>query len=151
MAAGGLGTVGTLIYMIIDSKRRAKQIDTVQKIQSHQLESIYEPDIRVTSWTNYNTPESQNSIAIKNSGEDLIVLGIYEPSGSKILNTEGMLRWFPYHFDKGEELTIPINNQLANINTHTIVIECRNRLGSIYESHMNIIDGKPIINKQSMK
>ena len=51
MAVGGLGTLGTFFYVIYDSKRKTKQIKNIQLIQSHQLDLLYEPDIRIDSVT----------------------------------------------------------------------------------------------------
>ena len=141
MAAGGLGTVGTLIYMICDSKRKTKQIETVQLIQSHQLESLYEPDIRISSYGGM-----QNDIVINNHGENLILIGVHELSDSRLLNKDGMKGWFPLPFDKEAEIHIPLLLPPTKIQSLCISIECRNRLGLTYTINIAIIDGKPTIN-----
>ncbi len=140
MAAGGLGTVGTLIYMIYDSMRKTKQIDTIQQIQSHQLESLYEPDVRIDSYGGMI-----NDIAINNHGENLIVLGIHELSDSRLLNKEGMKTWFPLPFDKNTEIHIPLLIPPTKIQSLCLSIECKNRLGLIYKINIVIIKGKPTI------
>lgn len=145
MAAGGLGTVGTLIYMICDSKRKAKQIRTVQQIQSHQLEALYEPDIRINSYGGLI-----NDIVIHNYGENLSVLDIRESDNSGFLNKEGMKRWFPLHFDKGAEINIPLHVPPTKIQYVCINILCRNRLGQPYETCIEINNGKPTINKPAV-
>lgn len=140
MAAGGLGTVGTLIYMICDSKRKTKQIETVQNIQSYQLESLYEPDVRISSYGSI-----QNDIVINNRGENLILLGVNELSDSNQLNKEGMNTWFPLPFDKDAEIHIPLLNPPTKIQMLCMSIECKNRLGLIYKINVDICDGKPTI------
>lgn len=142
MAAGGLGTVGTLIYMIYDSKRNAKQIRTVQQIQSHQLEALYEPDIRISSYGGIT-----NDIVINNRSENLIVLDIFESSDSKILNKDGMKTWFPLSFDKGSDIHIPLHMPPTKIQSLTIAVLCRNRLGLSYKLIIEIKDGKSIVNR----
>ena len=145
MAAGGLGTVGTLVYMICDSKRKAKQIMTVQQIQSHQLEALYEPDIRINSYGGVI-----NDIVIRNYGENLSILDIRESDNSGYLNKEGMKRWFPLHFDKGAEINIPLHVPPTKIQSLCIKILCRNRLGQTYETIIEINNGKPAINKSAI-
>lgn len=145
MAAGGLGTVGTLVYMICDSKRKAKQIMTVQQIQSHQLEALYEPDIRINSYGGVI-----NDIVIRNYGENLSILDIRESDNSGYLNKEGMKRWFPLHFDKGAEIYIPLHVPQTKIQSLCIKILCRNRLGHTYETIIEINNGKPAINKSAI-
>lgn len=142
MAAGGLGTVGTLIYMICDSKRKAKQIKTVQQIQSHQLEALYEPDIRIDSYGGVI-----KDIVIHNYGENLSVLDIRESNNSGFLNKDGMTSWFPLHFDRGAELNIPLHIPPTKIQFLCINILCKNRLGQTYETIIEIKNGKPNINK----
>jgi len=146
MAAGGLGTVGTLIYMIVDSRKKAKQIDHVQSIQSYQLESLYQPNLRLISWTYDSGGLNQNEIVIKNHGEDLRVTDIKELSELGLLNVYGMKGWFPYDFDKEEEIHIPTLYPLKDAKgIHNIVITCSNKLGLTYLVTIQIIDGKPAV------
>ncbi len=145
MAAGGLGTVGTLIYMIFDSKRKAMQIRTVQQIQSHQLEALYEPDIRISSYGGI-----MNDIVINNHSENLIVLDIFESSDSKILNKDGMKTWFPLSFDKGSDINIPLHMPLTKIHSLAISVLCKNRLGLTYKLIIDIKDGKAIVKRPVM-
>ena len=145
MAAGGLGTVGTLVYMIWDSKRKTKQIRIVQQIQSHQLEALYEPDIRINSYGGM-----MNGIMICNYGENLSVLDIRESENSSFLDKEGMERWFPLHFDKGAEISVPLHMPPTKIQSLCINILCRNRLGQTYETSIEINNGKPTINKPAI-
>lgn len=146
MAAGGIGTVGTLIYMISDSRKKSKQIDSVQKIQSHQLETLYQPDLRLISWTYACNGMNQNDIVVENHGEDLAVADIKELSKGGMLNTDGIKGWFPYHWDKGQEIHIPILVPLKDAEgAHEIVITCFNKLGLSYLVTIHIIDGKPIV------
>ena len=145
MAAGGLGTVGTLIFMICDSMRKAKQIRTIQQIQSHQLETLYEPDIRINSYGGV-----MNDIVINNHSENLIVLDIFESSDSKILNKDGMKTWFPLSFDKGSEINIPLHMPPTKIHSLVIAMLCRNRLGLTYKLIIDIKDGKAIVKRPVM-
>ena len=145
-AAGGLGTVGTLVYMIVDSIKKGKQIKTIQSIQSYQLESLFEPDIRISSWTSKTGGKIPNEIIIDNYSEDLVVLNIIEMPEYGLLDVGGMARWFPLHFDKGKSIHIPLSLQLSNlIKPHKIIIVCKNRLGLIYESCIQFESGKPSI------
>ena len=141
MAAGGLGTVGTLICMIWDSKRKTKQIETVQQIQSYQLESLYEPDVRISSYGGVF-----NDIVINNHGENLILIGVYELSDTRLLNKDGMEGWFPLPFDKNADIHIPLLLPPTKIRLLCITIECKNRLSLTYKVNIEIIDGKPTIN-----
>ena len=145
MAIGGIGTFATFILMIYDLRSKTKQIKTIQKIQSHQIEALYEPDIRISSWTGKSTGLIPNEIVIKNHGQDLLILEIVESKGNKILNEEGMRNWFPRYINKDNEMHIPLLLHLQDVSSHVIIIKTRNRLGSIYESEINIIKGKPTI------
>jgi hypothetical protein len=148
MAAGGIGTVCTFVCMIYESKRKSKQIEVVQKIQSHQLESLYEPDIRIAY---YGNGEGKD-IIIKNYGEKLVILNVFEHNYSGLLNVEGMKNWFPHHLDKGESFHIPLIAHFAGIHgTNNIIVECRNRLGLEYKIKIGIVDGKVSINESIKK
>lgn len=145
MAIGGIGTFATFILMIYDLHCKTKQIKSIQEIQSHQIEALYEPDIRISSWTGKSTGLLPNVIMIKNHGQDLLILEIVESKGSTILNEEGMRNWFPRHINKNEEMHIPLLSHLQDVSSHVIIIKTRNRLGSIYESDIHIVKGKPKI------
>lgn len=148
MAAGGIGTVGTLIYMIVDSKRRAKQLDATQKIQSQQLEALYEPDIRLVSSSYRVIGLAPNDLVFENHGEDLRLLDIRSLSDYDILNSEGMKGWFPYDFDKGSEIHVPLSIQLIDLRgTHNIGFFCTNKLGLTYLVSINIVEGKPTVQR----
>ena len=144
VAAGGIGTVGTLIFMICDSKEKAKQIDAIQKIQSLQLDALYEPDIRLDSWIYSSTDRVPNEIVIKNHGEYFKVFDIQDLSNPGLLNSSGMKGWFPYDFEKGDSLHIPLSFQLKDAQgSHDIGITCFNKLGTTYLIRIHIVDGKP--------
>lgn len=145
MALGGIGTIGTLICLIIDSNKKAKQIDTVQNVQLHQLELLYEPDIRILSWTNTTSVGKFDTIVISNQGEKLKILDIHTLSDSDILNKKGMKNWFPYEFYEGHEIHIPMSVQLKDINgIYSFGIVCSNKLGSKYIVPIQIEKSKPI-------
>jgi hypothetical protein len=145
MAVGGIGTFATFILMIYDLRSKTKQLNTIQKIQSHQIEALYEPDIRISSWTGKSTGLIPNEIVIKNHGQDLLILEIEESKENTILNKEGMKNWFPRYINKDNEMHIPLLSHLQNVSSHVIIIKTRNRLGSIYESEINIVKGTPTI------
>lgn len=145
MAIGGIGTFATFILMIYDLRKKTKQINTIQSIQSHQLETLYEPDIRITSWTGQSTGLIPNEIVINNHGQEILLLDIVESEGNEILNKEVMRNWFPRHINKDNEVHIPLSTHLQDISSHSIIIKTRNRLGSIYESEIKIVKGKPTI------
>lgn len=148
VAVGGIGTVGTLVYMIIDSRKRAKQIDTVQMIQSHQLEALYEPDIRLVSWTDTTTDGSKSEIVIDNHGNHLKLTSIQDLSQSGLLNVEGAKGWFPYDFDSGEQIHIPLDIQLRDAKgSNDVGIICYNKLGLTYLVRIRIVDGKPYVER----
>ena len=145
MAVGGIATFFTLLWLIYDSRCKSKRINRIQQVQSLQLESLYEPDIRISSWTGKSTGLIPNEIVIKNHGQDLLILEIVESKGNTILNKEGMRNWFPHYINKGNEMHIPMLLHLQDVGSHVIIIKTRNRLGSIYESEINIVKGKPTI------
>jgi hypothetical protein len=146
MAAGGVGTVGTLIYLIVDSKKKAKQIDTVQKIQSHQLEALYVPDIRLNFYSYKVEGLIQNELVFSNHGDDLRLLDVCSLTDVKILNTEGMKGWFPHDFDKGSDIHVPLSIQLVDLQgNHRIGLVCINKLGLTYLVPVDIVDGKPMV------
>lgn len=151
MAIGGLATFLTLIFLIIDSRQKSMQISTIRNIQSHQLESLYEPDIRISSWS--NNIVGHNFVVINNHGENLELLGIYENSKTDLLNSEGMRNWFPRSFDKDEEIHIPLLNPLSSLRGGQIlIIKSRSRLGVEYESTISIEKDKPIVeNPKTLK
>ena len=150
MAAGGIGTVGTLIYMIAESKKHSKQIDIVQKIQSQQLESLYEPDIRLASWT-INANDLKNEIVISNHGEDLLISSINNSATAGILDNDSMMGWFPYNFDNDNQIHIPLSTQVNSSKSYIFDIVCSNKLGLTYSVSIHIIDGKPKIGRPSLK
>ena len=151
VALGGLGTFLTLIFLIYDSIRKSKNIDTVQKIQSLQLETLYEPDIRIASWRINKTGVMQNEIVLINHGQNIILTAIYEKTHSSVLNIEGMNNWFPFHFDKGCEIHIPMTNHFSRQKeSFQIAIECLNRLGFKYEMIIENNNEKVVINRPSL-
>lgn len=144
MALGGIGTFCKFIFMIKESRRKAKQIDTIQHIQSQQLEHLYEPDIRIASWTHCINNIASKEIVIENCGENLLITDIKEQTNCEVLNKNGMKNWFPRNFDKGEKLHIPLSVELSKLQEqHNIVIETNNRLNLKYESIISINNGKP--------
>ena len=146
MGLGGIGTVGTLICMIIDSKKKAKQIDVVQRIQSHQLELLYAPDIRISSWLGNINDGMHNKIVISNLGDNLTILDIKTLSGSNVLNKEGMSNWFPYDFNRNSEFQIPISVNLNDVsNNSSFGIVCFNKLRSKYLVPIKIVRSMPIV------
>lgn len=145
VAVGGVATFLTLLWLIYDSRCKSKRINRIQQVQSLQLESLYEPDIRISSWTGKSTGLIPNEIVIENRGQDLLILEIFDSKGSTILNEEGMRNWFPRHINKNEEMHIPLLSHLQDVSSHVIIIKTRNRLGSIYESDIHIVKGKPNI------
>lgn len=148
MAAGGIGTLGTLLYMIVDAMNKAKRIDTVQTIQSRQLESLFEPDIRLVTWTSTNASGAQDEIVISNHGEDLRIIDIRDDSHSGLLNLEEMTGWFPYDFDKNEEIHVPITLPMKGlVGEKDIVIICSNKLGLTYLVDIHVVNSKPTINR----
>ena len=152
VAAGGIGTVATFIFMIRDSKKKAKQINTIQNIQSHQLESLYEPDLRIFYWS-LNRNDLVPEIVLKNYGENIIIMSICEHDELGLLNIERMKGWYyPYHFDKGNELHIPLiyHDEFKNYSSF-FFIECRNRLGMNYEFKIINTAGKFVINGPFLK
>lgn len=150
MALGGIGTVGTLIYMIADSKKRAKQLNAVQLIQSRQLEYLFEPDIRLASWS--FVPEGKKQeLVISNHGEDLVISSIVDLSSTGLLFSNGMVGWFPYNFDKNDQLHIPLVVEMNSETIHNIGIICSNKLGLTYQVSIHIFKGKPNIERPVLK
>ncbi len=148
VALGGLGTVGTLIYMIFNAKTQAKQVKAVHEIQSVQLDVLYKPDIRIIAWTdNLANNDLHPSIWLENNGENLIVNDIKELSEA-VINKEGMHGWFPQSFDKGRQVSIPINNAMRNLNAGDLFqIEVTNRLAQRYFIRISKVKNKIEITK----
>lgn len=147
VAVGGLATFFTLLWLIFDSRCKSKRINRIQQIQSLQLESLFEPDIRISSYSSGTV----NEIVISNHGENLIILGISETNEQELLNMDGMKNWFPRNFDKNIDVYIPLSHLLSSVQSHIIMIKCLNRLGTTYESEIRINDGKPIIKRPVTK
>ena len=96
VALGGLGTVGTLIYMIWHASKHAKQ---VKDIQSIRLDALYKPDVRIIAWTENLINENLHPhIRIANNGENLIINDIKELSEA-VLNKKRIRGWGPLNFD----------------------------------------------------
>ena len=133
IALGGLGTVGTFIYMICNAQNQNNQVKSVQKIQSHQIDVLYKPDIRIAAWTGYIVSGNLRPfIRIENNGENLIINDIKDLSGPT-LNKEEMQGWFPLNFDKSREITIPIKNVVSNLNSGELFnMEVTNKLDQKY-------------------
>ena len=133
VALGGLGTVGTLVYMILNARTQAKQVNNVQKIQSIQLDMLYKPDVRIIAWTdNLINNNLHPSIWIENNGENLIINELKELS-ENVLNKEGIQGWFPLIFDKGKQLSIPLKNVVQDLNSGELVcLNVTNRLDQKY-------------------
>ena len=150
MALGGLGTVGTLIYMIVDSRFKSKQIKTIQQVQVHQLEQLYEPDIRIVSYSS----GVNNEITLSNHGEDIIILNITEKNEGEYLDVGTMKNWFPLSFDKEQIIHIPLLKQINSLSGYrTIIIESRSRLGIEYKSNIilkgtHVSINQPVINNK---
>lgn len=146
MALGGIGTLCTFVYMISDSKKKSKQIAVVQKIQSQQLEALYEPDIRLVSWTQATVRGAQNEIVVNNSGESIQIIDITDNADDRIINTDGMSGWFPLDFDKGEEIHIPLLTALQSVNSDLIIsIICLNKLKLRYSVNVRFVGGKLVV------
>lgn len=134
--------------MIADSKKKAKQLDTVQRIQSHQLEALYEPDIRLISWTFTAADDLRKEIVIDNHSENLMITDIQDLSQSGLLNSKGMEGWFPHDFDKGKHFHIPLAVQLKDAKgSNSIGVICSNKLGLTYLVQIRIVEGKPFMER----
>lgn len=146
MALGGLGTVATFLSMICDSKKKTRQINTIQTIQSNQLESLYEPDIRLESWTGSSGNKHNSKIVVKNYGYYLKVLDIKESTELGLIKQDGIAGWFPRDFEKTQSLHIPLSLDLNDIEEDAIIgIVCLNKLGLKYIVNIHIVKGRPSI------
>lgn len=150
VALGGLGTVGTLVYMIINARTQAKQVKNVQEIQSAQLDILYMPDVRIIAWTdNLVNNNLHPSVWIENNGENLIVNDLVVLS-ENALDEEGMQGWFPLSFDKGKQLSIPLRNVVQNLNSGELFsMDITNRLDQKYSVVISKTDNRIEITKNT--
>ena len=150
VALGGLGTVGTLVYMIINARTQAKQVKNVQEIQSAQLDILYKPDVRIIAWAdNLVNNNLHPSVWIENNGENLIVNDLVVLS-ENALDEEGMQGWFPLIFDKGKQLSIPLRNVVQNLNSGELFsMDITNRLDQKYSVVISKTDNRIEITKNT--
>ena len=139
-----IGTIGTFIKMICDSKNKTKQLESIQKIESIQLNALYAPDIRIESyWQKGNIARTFN---IVNNGENLQVLEMKNGKDSSIIDVEGMATWFPLNFDKGESIRIPVIHELKSLPSNfQFDIVVKNKLNQTYVCTIKAIGGKVLV------
>lgn len=140
-----VAAIGTFIKKICDSKNKTKQLESIQKIESIQLNALYAPDIRIESyWQKGNIARTFN---IVNNGENLQVLEIKNgKDSSSIIDIESMATWFPKPFDKGEPIKIPILHKLQTLPQDfqfDIVVE--NKLNQTYICPIKSKGGKVLV------
>ena len=139
-----IGTVLTFIKMICDSKNKTKQLESIQKIESVQLNALYTPDIRIDSY--WKSGDMERIFNISNNGENLQIVEIKNGKDSSIIDVEGMKNWFPKPFDKGEPIQIPILPGLQalpqNFQFDIIVV---NKLNQTYVCTIKAIEGKVLV------
>ena len=150
VALGGLGTVGTLVYMIINARTQAKQVKNVQEIQSAQLDILYKPDVRIIAWAdNLVNNNLHPSVWIENNGENLIVNDLVVLS-ENALDKERMQGWFPLIFDKGKQLSIPLRNVVQDLNSGELFsMDITNRLDQKYSVVISKTDKRIEITKNT--
>lgn len=139
------GTVGTFIKMTCDSKNKTKQLESIQKIESIQLNALYTPDIRIDSY--WQTGMLARTFNISNNGERLQILEIKNrEDSSSVINIEGMTTWFPLNFDKGKTIKIPILHELQSLPSNfQFDIVVKNKLNQTYVCTIKAISGKVLV------
>ena len=142
LALGGLGTVGTLINMICESKRNRKRVSDLQKVQDRQLELLYRPDIRITSWIDRKGLGSE--IIIENYGEDIVIESVEDITGSDFLNKRGMINWFPRHLDKHSLIHLPFIKLDSSVNCAVNILSST-KLDLRFITKLIVKSGKPSI------
>lgn len=143
--AAAIGTIGTFIKMICDSKNKTKQLESIQKIESIQLNALYAPDIRIDSY--WKSGDMERIFNISNNGENLQIVEIKNSeNSSSIVYVEGMKNWFPKPFDKGEPIQIPILPGLQALpQNFQFDIVVKNKLNQTYVCTIKAIDGKVLV------
>ena len=148
---GGIGTFGTFVKLICDSKNKTKQLQAIQNIESRQLDIIYTPDIRIDS---YGAMPNQNpTINVLNNGENLMIQSIVDyDSNVQVVNMEGFgNNWFPRTFDKGNVIKIPILQQTNELPRNSkFAIMVTNKLQQQYSCEV-IISGNVVRVGQCIK
>ena len=66
VSVGGIATAGSFIYLICDSQNKAKQLQSVQRIEFMQMNAFYKPDIGIShKKTPANSPRPSEIILSK--------------------------------------------------------------------------------------
>lgn len=140
-----IGSVFTFIKMICDSKNKTKQLESIQKIESIQLNALYTPDIRIDSY--WKSGDKERTLNISNNGENLQIVEIKNnENSSSIVNVEGMATWFPLNFDKGESIRIPVIHELKSLPSNfQFDIVVKNKLNQTYVCTIKAIGGKVLV------
>ena len=140
-----IGTIGTFIKMICDSKNKTKQLESIQKIESIQLNALYAPDIRIESY--WKSGDMERIFNISNNGENLQIVEIKNSeNSSSIVYVEGMKNWFPLNFDKGEPIKIPILHELRTLpQNFQFDIVVKNKLNQTYICTIKSKGGKVLV------
>lgn len=139
-----IGTIGTFIKMICDTKNKTKQLESIQKIESIQLNALYTPDIRIDSY--WKSGDKERTLNISNNGENLQILEMKNGKDSSIIDVEGMATWFPLNFDKGESIRIPVIHELKSLPSNfQFDIVVKNKLNQTYVCTIKAIGGKVLV------
>ncbi|MBQ9254382.1 MAG: hypothetical protein IJ180_06380 [Bacteroidales bacterium] len=145
VSLGGLGTLGTFIYMIKDSKNKSKQLYSVQRIESMQMNALYKPDIRISHKRTPVNSHSPSEIILSNYGETIEIVKYKDISNH--LDTKSLNEWpFPLHIDKNKDVRIPLSHEIGEIpdNIHFELI-IKNKLSVLYSAVVYKENGRPLI------
>lgn len=114
VSVGGIATAGSFIYLICDSKNKAKQLQSVQMIEFRQLNALYKPDIRIShKRTPANSP-SPSEIILSNYGENIRILSYNDISNH--LDKNSLNSWnYPLYFNKTKDIRIPLSHDVGDI------------------------------------
>lgn len=143
---GGFATGFTFLLMLCDSRNKSKQLDSVTKIESLQMEALYKPDVRISSWTGAVNVETQSKkIIVENNGENLTISSI-DDLGASVISRDGMMNWFPLYFDAGTQIRIPLVRAVDAIpDGDGLMIHMENKLGQKYNAVIKVNSRKPSI------
>ena len=114
----------------------------MQKVQDRQLELLYRPDIRITSWVDRKGLGSE--IIIENFGEDIVIESVEDIKGADFLNRKGMVNWFPRHLDKHSSIHLPFFRLDSSVNC-IVNIYSSTKLDLKFITRLKVESGKPSI------
>lgn len=134
VSVGGIATAGSFIYLICDSQNKAKQLQSVQRIEFMQMNAFYKPDIRIShKRTPANSPRP-SEIILSNYGENIKIVKYNDISNH--LDKNSLNSWnFPLYFNKSRDIRIPLAHAVGEIPDNiSFELSIKNKLDVLYSA-----------------